>query len=216
MSKKSQNPISIRLTDEVAEKFRNYSQNYAESQSDFIEILLKRFDETQGMYSSVKNKNDSEIDFWVYNSYLNLFIKDKNMQYKTIKKYLVKGHSVYWFPDTNEYLPLYSELCLCGDELKKEFSITEDLKNYKFCFWFWVLWDNSQNKYLLVEKFSLIEIAEKNEGVKKLYVDRCKHFSQIKEVRECIKVFATQQQLMQFDRENAETITVDELEEFWH
>lgn len=216
MNKKSQKPISIRLADEVAEKFRTYSQNYAKSQSDLIEMLLRRFDDTKDMYPSVNNENDLERDIWVYTSYLNLFIKDKARQYKTMKKYLVKGHSVYWYPDGNAHLPLYADSYSCVDELKKEFDIKEDLKNYKFCFWFWVLWDNTQNKYLLLEKFSLIETSEKNEEIIKLYVDRCKHFAQIKEIRECIKVFSTPQQLMQFDRQNAETITADELKEYWY
>lgn len=215
MSKKSQNPISIRLTDEVAEKFREYSQNYAKSQSEFIEIMLKRFDDTKDLYPTVQNEPDVERDIWVYTSYLNLYNRNKDRQYKAMKKYLVQGHSEYFYPDTNVHLTLNLGYYLCCDELKKEFDIQEDISSCKFCYWFWILWDKNQNKFLLLEKFSLIEPNEKNGDLLKLYIDRCKHFSEIKEIREQIVKFSMPNQLMQFDRQYADNITFEELKEYW-
>lgn len=215
MSKKSLNPISIRLTDEISEKFRRYSQNYAKSQGEFIEIMLKRFDDTKDLYPAVNNESESERNIWVYTSYLNLFIGDKDKQYRTMKKYLVLGRSEFYYPDTNVHLPFSEGYYSCSNELRKEFNIQDDISQCKFCYWFWILWDKNVEKYLLLEKFSLTESNEKNEDLLKLYIDRCRHFTVMKDIRSQILKFSLPQHLMQFDRQYAETITPEQLENYW-
>lgn len=216
MSKKSRHPISIRLNEEVAEMFREYSQEYATSQGEFVEIMLKRFDDTKDLYPTTNNETSIDKNIWIYTGYLNLYNTNKNEQYRAMKKYLVLGYSEYFYPDTNLYLPFNSNYYNCYEELKKEFNIQKDISNCEFCYWFWILWDNNHRKYLLVEKISLIEEKHKNTKLLKLHVDRARHFSTINDIRNQIVKFSMPEQLIKFDRQYAKEISAEDLKDYWY
>ena len=199
MEKKIINPISIRLTKEVSERFKTLAQKKGISQSKLIEILINEYE---------KVNDESNIVFFL--SYENKFLKDSDKWYKKPKKYTFEGRWIY------PYQKNYQNWRPAKDyekDLKDEFKIKESLENYDLYVCVGLAQDIKDNKYVLLETIGL---NKKGNGKKinekpDLWVDRCKYFDNVKEIKENFQNYIDSEDERNIQRVLAEDASKDEV-----
>lgn len=200
MEKKAINPISIRLTKEVSERFKTLAQKKRISQSKLIEILINEYE---------KVNDETNIVFFL--SYENKFLKDSDKWYKKPKKYTFEGRWIY------NYHKNYQNWKSAKDyekDLKEEFKIKQSLENYDLYVCVGLAQDIKDNRYVLLETIILRKSKNNNEKPD-LWVDRCKYFDDIKEIKENFQSYIDTEDEKNIQMLLAEDASKDDLNDFW-
>lgn len=200
---KKESGITIRLTQEMANKFKTYAQNNNVSQGGFLEELLARYEKSSfGNNDNLTNIN-KETEISIFLCYENFFLEDECKQMREPKKYRFKGISIFGRNQT--MLPVPAKMY--EKALKNEFGITMDLDEYDFFYWVYVYKDCERNRFVVVETFVL---KKKDSFRNKLNVNRCKFTFNLSEITQHISNFATAMDVKQIEFNLAETLTKDE------
>lgn len=198
--------LTVRLTNQMAEKFKTYAQNKKLSQSDFLVELLKHYDKNKIGYDN--GISDELVEIPIILSYENYFLKQAKDQVREPKKYLFKGKYVYWPP--HQKLKITAKKY--EEKLSKEFRINQDLQEYDFYYWFGVAKDSNKSRFVIVETFYL---AKKDDSTIMLNVNRGKFASDLLEITQHIKDYALYQDVKNLEYILAKVITEDkEFESF--
>ncbi|WP_303864254.1 ribbon-helix-helix protein, CopG family [Alkalibaculum bacchi] len=212
MTKKDKG-ITVRLTPEVAEKFKAHAQKNDMSQGEFLEELLNKYGKNQGPNSEVSNKI---VEHSILLSYENLFLEDESKQIKEPKRYIVKGRYIYTSQQQNPYLAqlygsdkLYESAKLYEDEIKKNFNIDVSLNEYRFFYWFGIIdtEDTKKHRYVIVETISL---QKENDIKYMLSTTRCQFANGLSDITEHIRPYARLHDIKSIQSILAKEITSDE------
>lgn len=203
MEKKSRNPISVRLTKDVAEKFRALAQKNDVSQSDFIEILLKRFEETQQDSSVLKQKIINQ-PFQILLSITNNLTNNEKKKYVKPMKLCFNGYYIYYIPPQNRSLRKAEQF---EEELKKEFDITSSLKDFLLYNSIDIAFDSDREEYVLIEGVGL---KKENEIKYNLWVFRCYYAKDLEDIKTKFHTYVSDEDEKGIEMALAETITDDE------
>ncbi|MEW8994406.1 ribbon-helix-helix protein, CopG family [Clostridium sp.] len=203
MEKKSTNPISVRLTKEIAEKFRSLAQQNDVSQSDFIEILLKRFEETQ-QNNQTSQQALTNQPFRILLSKTNDLTNIQDEKYVKPMKLCFNGHYVHYIPPQNRILQGANQF---EEELKREFNISISLENFLLYDSIDIAYDSDKEKYLVIEMVGL----KKKDGIKyDLLVNRCYYAKDLEEIKTKFHTYVSDTDKKGIEMALAETITNDE------
>ncbi|NFE94355.1 ribbon-helix-helix protein, CopG family [Clostridium botulinum] len=203
MEKKSRNPISVRLTKEVAEKFRTLAQQNDVSQSDFIEILLKRFEETQ-QNNHTSQQVLTDQPFQILLSKTNDLTNIQGKKYVKPMKLCFNGHYVYYIPPQNRILQRADRF---EEELKREFDISISLENFLLYDSIDIAYDSDREKYLVIERVGL---KKEDETRYDLFVNRCYYAKDLEEIKIKFHTYVSDEDKKGIEMALAETITDDE------
>lgn len=200
MEKKAINPISIRLTKEVSERFKTLAQKKGISQSKLIEILINEYE---------KVNDETNIVFFL--SYENKFLKDSDKWYKKPKKYTFEGRWIYsYYKNYQNWKPAKDY----EKDLKDEFKIKQSLENYYLYVCVGLAQDIKDNRYILLETIVLAKSKNINEKPD-LCVNRCKYFNDVKEIKENFQSYIDTEDEKNIQILLAEDASKDDLNDFW-
>lgn len=201
---KKDTAVTIRLTKEIADKFKAISQQKDVSQAEFLTELIEGYDEKINLeYREPVISKGGKIEILL--AYENLFLEDVEKQIKIPKKYQFEGEYKYWTQPPVQLLPAKNY----KDELGSEFKIKEEnLEECEFYYYFAIAEhtnnEDNKKKYVIAETFTLVD---EEDAMHKLYVNRCKFANSLVQITQHIKKYALIR-----DIRNVEYILADVIE----
>lgn len=191
---KKDKAVTVRFTEEVASKLKQYAQNNSISQSEFLSNLINNYEVSTNIY------NNSKINIFL--NYENFFLKDKDKQIRIPKKYIFLGQTIYI-----SYNNLRASAKFYEKELKDDFKIEEDLDNYEFYYNVGVYNDTEKNRFVILE---VIVLYQKGTTLYKLNVNRCKFAYNLSEILSYIRRYAKIEDINAIQNILAEPVIDDE------
>ena len=205
-------PVTMRLKQDVARRFKEYAQKDNLSQGDFLEKLLQSYGQPQPERPAEKPPISIFLCKKIFSPIKTEMLSEPS------RTYSVEGKAEYWPPS------MFG--CPATDfsnQLRKEFGINNItiLEKYNMQHVLNLLYDEKLKKYLVYEILMLVAIDPQDSDIKgdpykiiPLTVQRCKHVSSFSEVRERFSTYANRSNLDAIEIAMSEQISPDEIDLF--
>jgi|GEM_PF-7112397 len=205
-------PVTMRLKEDVAKRFKEYAQKDNMSQGDFLEKLLQSYGQPQ------QEKPAEKTPVPLILCKKNFLTANPNMPSEPTRTYCFVGEVKYWPQSMFGCPATYFQ-----NQLSKEFAIEDpnSLKQYNMQHVLNLLYDEKVKKYLVYEILMLIptnlympSIAYNPHKANPLTVRRCKHVTSFSEVCERFGTYASQYNLDGIEIAMSEQISPDKIDLF--